>query len=276
MNFLHTYHPDPIIFSIGSMSFYWYGFFISTALLVGIILAQKIGEKYNIKKEEFFNFSIFIIIFSLIGARIYYIFLELDYFIKYPINVFKFYEGGLAIHGGILGGLISGYYYIKKRSNIYKLKFLLIADIVAVSLALGQSIGRWGNYFNQELYGLPTKFFLGIPIDSFHRDGYFNNSAQYFHPVFLYESILNFCNFLFLLFLHKKKNNIKNNIFLKNGNIFLVYLLNYSVIRFTMEFIRIDETALVFGARVPQVLSVLLFIFIVVILIYRTNLKFKK
>lgn len=276
MNFLHNYHPDPIIFSIGSIQFYWYGFFISTAIIIGILLAQKIGEKYNIKKDDFFNLSIFIIVFSLIGARVYYVFLEFDYFIKYPIDIFKFWEGGLAIHGGIIGGLISGYLYIKKYRDAYNLNFLLVADIVVVSLALGQSIGRWGNYFNQELYGLPTKYFFGIPIDDLHRNGYFINNSEYFHPVFLYESILNFCNFLLLLFLHKKRLKTKNTTFLKNGNIFLVYLLNYSIIRFLMEFIRIDETALIFGFRVPQALSALLFIFIVLILVYRIKSKIEK
>ncbi|NCF75392.1 MAG: prolipoprotein diacylglyceryl transferase [Xanthomonadaceae bacterium] len=267
--FLHTYHPSPIIFSLGYFQFYWYGFFISLSIVIGIIIGEKLAKKYKIEQQRIFDLAIYIIIFGLLGARIYHILMELNYYIQHPLDVFKFWQGGLAIHGAIIGGIIAGYFYSKK----YKMSFWLNADIIAVSLALGQAIGRWGNYFNQELFGFPTNLPWGIPIDSFNRLFSPYKNFEYFHPAFLYESILNFLNFLFLLFLHKKKiaNNhlvgrqAKTKI-LSDGNIFLIYILNYSLIRFVMEFIRSDETALIFGFRFPQILSALLFIFIVILL----------
>lgn len=265
--FLHTYHPDPIMFSFGPFQFYWYGFFISLAIAVGIIVARKLGQKYKIEQQKIFDLAVYIIVCGLLGARIYHILIEANYYIQHPIDIFKFWHGGLAIHGAIIGGILAGYFYSKK----HKLNFWLNADIVAVSLALGQAIGRWGNYFNQELFGFPTNLPWGIPIDNFHRSFSAYQNFEYFHPAFLYESILNFLNFLFLLFLHKKKIANSKLKILRNGNIFLIYILNYSVIRFVMEFIRSDETALIFGFRFPQVVSFLLFIFIVILLKVRTE-----
>lgn len=275
LNFLHNHVPDPVFFSFGFFQIYWYGFLMSLAMVLGILLAQKLGAQYGLNKERVFDLGVYLILFGLLGARIYYIFLELNYFIDYPLNIFKIWEGGLAIHGAIIGGILAGYFFTKK----YKLNFFLMADIAAVSLSLGQAIGRWGNYFNGELYGGKTDLPWGIPITSFY-----NAEFSYYHPAFLYESLLNFLNFLFLLFLHKKKfsllqtekgknidwahsplNRTQGQI-LSNGNIFLFYLMNYSLIRFIMEFIRIDETAMLFGFRVPQLLSFLLFILIVLIL----------
>ena len=279
LNFLHNYNPDPVIFSIGPLEIYWYGFLMSSAMLIGILLGQTIGKKYNIDKEKIFDLGVYLIVFGLLGARIYYLFLEYNYFLNNPLAIFKVWEGGLAIHGAIIGGLLAGYFYTKK----HKINFFLTADIIAVSLALGQAIGRWGNYFNGELYGGPTDRPWGIPIKTFYEGYQKYGNASYFHPAFLYESLLNLFNFFFLLFLHKKRLSIMKEsqkgvdwihlegdklqrLFLKKGNIFLIYLLNYSIIRFTLEFIRIDETAMIFGFRSPQLLSVLLFIFIVLVL----------
>ncbi|MBT4277121.1 prolipoprotein diacylglyceryl transferase [Candidatus Falkowbacteria bacterium] len=265
MNFLHSYHPDPIIFSIGPLQFYWYGFFVSLAIVLGIVVAQKLGKKYEIPKQQILDLAVYVIVFGFIGARIYDVFLEFPYYLKHPLDIFKVWKGGLAIHGGLIGGALAGYYFVKKN----KLNFWLTADIVAVAIALGQAIGRWGNYFNQELYGLPTNLPWGIPIDFLHRPLYLYQNANYFHPTFLYESILNFCNFLFLLFLHKKRLLKKQSKVLALGNIFLVYLANYALIRFVLEFIKIDTTPILFGMRFPQLFSLLLFIFVVLGLRYK-------
>ena len=259
-------------------------------MLIGILLAQKVAKKYNIEREKIFDLGVYLIVFGLLGARIYYLFLEYNYFLANPLAIFKVWEGGLAIHGAIIGGLLAGFFYTKKN----KINFFLTADIIALSLALGQAIGRWGNYFNGELYGFPTDKPWGIPIQIFYGGYEKYGSASYFHPAFLYESTLNLLNFFFLLFLHKKRlSTIKESqkgidwihhppaggggkiqkLFLQKGNIFLIYLLNYSVIRFIMEFIRIDETAMIFGFRAPQLLSVLLFIFIVLVLKIRITEK---
>ncbi|MCD4705869.1 prolipoprotein diacylglyceryl transferase, partial [bacterium] len=176
--FLHTYHPDPIMFSFGHFQFYWYGFFISLAIIAGIIVARKLGKKYKIDQRKIFDLAVYIIVCGLLGARIYHILIEANYYIQYPIDIFKFWQGGLAIHGAIIGGIIAGYFYSKK----HKLNFWLNADIVAVSLALGQAIGRWGNYFNQELFGFPTNLLWGIPIDDLYRSFSAYQNFEYFHP----------------------------------------------------------------------------------------------
>lgn len=284
-NFLHNYVPDPIMFSLGFIQIYWYGFLMSVAMIAGIFLAQKIGQRYGINKDNIFDLGVYLVLFGLIGARIYDVLIEWHFFKDNFFSIFRIWEGGLSIHGGIIGGLIAGYFYTKKHN----INYLLMADVVALSLALGQAIGRWGNYFNQELYGGPTDLPWGIPINTFYENYYLYKDFTYFHPAFLYESILNFFNFLFILYLHKKRLHIikesnetdwvhkeENAVKLKilsNGNIFLFYLLNYSVIRFVMEFIRIDETAILFGFRSPQLVSVLLFIFIVITLKIRTTTK---
>ena len=260
--FLHNYNPDPIIFSFGFIQIYWYGFFISVGILTGLVIVLKLAEKYKISKDKIFNLGIYLIISGLLGARIYSVILDFRFYLKYPIDVFKIWQGGLAIHGAIIGGVIAGYIYAKKQ----KLNFYLITDIVAVAVALGQAIGRWGNYFNQEVFGKPTNLPWGIPIEKINRPDVYQ-SAQYFHPAFLYESILNLINFLILLFLHKKRlNSGKHSKIFANGNIFLIYLLNYSLIRFAMEFIRVDETLMILNFRLPQLLSAMLFILSLILL----------
>ena len=199
--FLHNYNPDPIIFSFSQIQIYWYGFFISAGILAGLIIVSKLAEKYKISKDKIFNLSVYLIIFGLLGARVYSVILDFHHYFEYPIDIFKIWQGGLAIHGAIIGGLAAGYVCAKKQ----KLNFSLTADIAAVSVALGQAIGRWGNYFNQEVFGKPTNLPWGIPIDKINRPDIYQ-SVQYFHPAFLYESILNLINFFILLFLHKKKD----------------------------------------------------------------------
>lgn len=269
--FLHNYNPDPIIFSFGSIQIYWYGFFISIGILAGLAISSKLAEKYKISKDKIFNLSVYLIISGLLGARIYSVILDFRYYLEYPIDIFKIWQGGLAIHGAIIGGLAAGYFYSKKQ----KLNFRLTADIAVVAVALGQAIGRWGNYFNQEVFGKPTNLRWGIPIEKINRPDIYK-SFEYFHPTFLYESILNLINFLILLFLHKKRlSQNKRSKFFTNGNIFLIYLLNYSLIRFVMEFIRVDETLMILNFRLPQLLSVLLFFTSLILLIVNSKRNIK-
>lgn len=269
--FLHNYSPDPIIFSFGSIQVYWYGFFISIGILAGLFIASKFAEKYKISRDKIFNLGVYLIIFGLLGARVYSIILDFHYYFEYPIDVFKIWQGGLAIHGVIIGGIIAGYFYAKKQ----KLNFRLTADIIAVATALGQAIGRWGNYFNQELFGKPTNLQWGIPIDKINRPDIYQ-SAQYFHPAFLYESILNLINFLILFFLHKRRlSQNKPSKFFAHGNIFLIYLMNYSLIRFAMEFIRVDETLMIANFRLPQLLSALLFVLSLILLFINSKRNVK-
>ncbi len=265
INFLHTFNPQPILFQIGFLKIHWYGLFMVLAILAGLFFVSRLAKKSLVSQDEVFDLGFYAIIFSLIGARIYAVFLEIDFYLKNPFQIIAVWNGGLAIHGAIIGGVIAVflYCYFKRKS------FWLYADLAAPTLALGQSIGRWGNYFNQEIFGKPTNLPWGILIQSQNRPAqYFNQ--QYFHPTFLYESVLNLINFILLLalfFLIKKRNQelrIKNQ-----GFVFLVYLINYSLIRIAMEFLRLDETSLVFGIRLPVLVSLGVIIICIALFAYR-------
>jgi len=253
-NFLHAFHPSPILASIGPINIYWYGFFIMLAVLAALTVAIYLAKLHSIKKEAIIDLAFWLIVGGLIGARIYDVFLELPYFLANPLNIFKIWQGGLAIHGAIIGGLIALWLYAKK----YQHNFWQLAAIIATSLPLAQAIGRWGNYFNQELFGYPTNLAWGIPIDLAHRPWQYLN-YEYFHPTFLYESLGNLIIFIILFTLHIKKVTTR----LPDGQGYELrvtsYLLLYSLLRFATEFIRLDATPAFLGPRLPQLVSLIIF-----------------
>lgn len=300
--FLHTFHPSPIAFQFGPITIYWYGLLIVIAILIGLSLTLRLAQIYNVSKEKIWNLFFYLVIFGLIGARVFYIFYNFSYYWKDPLAIFRVWEGGLSIHGTIVGGIIVIwlYCYIVKKQKIKcqkangfeqtssrivskpllrgvpkpllrneilakeRLSFWFLADLLAPALVLGQVIGRWGNYFNQELYGRPTDLPWSIPIDFFNRTETFA-SFGYFHPTFLYESIWCFIIFLILLFLHKQRirgisklSEIEEpKLIIKSGFIFLIYLILYSLGRFFIEFLRIDPQPVFFGLRLGQWLSLI-------------------
>jgi phosphatidylglycerol:prolipoprotein diacylglycerol transferase len=253
INFLHTYTPDPILISFGQIHIYWYGFFVVLGILIGITVATKLSSYYQIKKDIIFDLAFWLIIFGLLGARIYHVFLELPFYAKQPLDIFKIWNGGLAIHGGILAGIIVLYFFIKK----HQINFWQISAVAVPGLAVGQAVGRWGNYFNQELFGSPTNLSWGIPIDIINRPFAYLNYG-YFHPTFLYESIGSLIIFLTLLSLHyliiKKKKRLEPWILI------IFYLVAYSLLRFCLEFIRLDSTPILAGLRFPQWVSLIIII----------------
>jgi len=264
INWLHTFNPQPSLLSLGPITIYWYGFFMVLAMMVGIIMAIIIAKQYNISKDKIIDLSFYLIIGGLIGARIYEIFLELPYYLAQPLEMVKVWHGGLAIHGAILGGLIALWIFVKKNRNI---NFWKLCAIVVPALALGQAIGRWGNYFNQELFGRPTDLPWSIPIELLNRNNDFI-SANYFHPTFLYESIGSLLIFGILILGHyliKKKREEKISCF---RSVVLIYIILYSALRFLLEFVRIDNTPMWGDVRWPQIIS-LLFIFISLIILFR-------
>ena len=260
INFLHNFSPTAILVSIGPLSIHWYGFFIVLGILAGLLTVLKAAKYLKITSDEVYNLAFYLIIFSLIGARVYDIFLEWPYFSTHPSEMIAVWHGGLAIHGAIIGGVATLLVYVWRT----KQSFWRWADLLILGLPIGQAMGRWGNYFNQELFGWPTNLPWGIYIKPENRPTEFANS-NYFQPAFLYESILNFLNFLVLIILFSKKTKWK----LKEGSLALVYLVNYSVIRIIMELVRIDETPVVFGWRVPILVSLVVIILAVSFLIYR-------
>jgi phosphatidylglycerol---prolipoprotein diacylglyceryl transferase len=248
-NFLHNFSPTPILISFGSLHVYWYGLFVVLGVLAALTVSLELAKRFGLSANKIFDLAFWMIIAGIVGARIYHVCLEWSYYQLDYWNILKVWQGGLAIHGGIIAGTLVLIYFCWKE----KVNFWLLAGIFAPGVALGQAIGRWGNYFNQELFGTPTNLPWGIPINFMNRPDIYL-SANYFHPTFLYESLGNLIIFgvLFLIilqFLKKKWTNYKI--------IFLTYLILYSILRFSMEFLRTDVTAYFFGYRWPQVFSLL-------------------
>jgi len=259
---LHNFLPQPVFFKLGIITIYWYGLFIVLGIIAALFLILLLARRFKINPEIIWDLSFYLVLFGVIGARVYEIFLEFPYYVNHPAQIIKIWEGGLAIHGAIIAGAITLFVYIKKN----KLDFWPLLAIVTPGLALGQAIGRFGNWFNQELFGLPTNLPWGIPIELHNRPLEFI-SQTFFQPTFLYESLgsILIASFLFIV-LWQQKNNLNKKIAMRIG---AYYLALYSILRFSLEFIKIDITPILFGLRVPQITSIL--IFIVAIIIYKKS-----
>ncbi|MBU4601003.1 prolipoprotein diacylglyceryl transferase [Candidatus Parcubacteria bacterium] len=265
ITFLHTFRPKAILISFGSVDIYWYGLLIVAGILTAIAVTLKLAKFYNIKKDTIMDLAFWLATSGIIGARIYHVLLEWKYYIVNPIDIFKIWQGGLAIHGGIIAGIIVIWLYCRK----HKLNGWLIASLIAPGLALAQAIGRWGNYFNQEIIGRPTDLPWGIPIDFANRPiEYINNI--YFHPAFLYESIGNLIIFLILISIHvwliKTMAASREPRVMRYKLCVTSYAILYSILRFSMEFIRTDPTPIIIGLRFPQIISLLIILASIVFL----------
>lgn len=223
---------NPIAFKIFGIEIAWYGILISTGIFLGILIATMRAKKENLNEDIILDLALVAVPLAVIGARIYYVIFKWDYYGKNLSHIIRIREGGLAIHGAIIAGVLAGYLFCRYKS----ISFWKMADICAPSLILGQAIGRWGNYFNQEAYGRPTNLPWAIEID-----------GVMVHPTFLYESLWNLGVFIFLMLYTKKKKF--------EGQIFLYYLILYSVGRFFIEGLRTDS--LMFGPfRIARLISV--------------------
>ena len=246
MNFLHYFHPNPILFQVAFVTVRWYGFFMALALVLGVLLVIQLGKAYHLKSDDVVDLAVWLFIGGVIGARLYeVIFINWGYYQNNLWAIFKIWQGGIAIHGAILGGGLALWLWVRKRKTF----FLILSDLLVVALILGQAIGRWGNYFNQELYGRPTDLPWGIPIDAINRPNTFF-ASEFFQPAFLYESILNLALLAIIFWLVKKK--------ILTGLPTAVYLIGYGIIRFIMEWVRIDATPELAGLRLPQIASIIL------------------
>lgn len=271
ITWLHNFHPQAILFSFGPFQIYWYGLFMVSGILAALLISFKLTKFYKIDKDKLFDLSFWLIIFGLLGARLYDVFLTLPYYLHNPIAILKIWQGGLAIHGAIIAGIITVYFFARH----HQLSLWSLVAIIVPGLSLAQAIGRWGNYFNQELFGLPTNLAWGIPIDLPNRPWLYI-SSNYFQPTFLYESIGCFIIFIVLsaitVYLFKKgKINNYYSVW-----IVALYMILYSVLRFTLEFIRIDETPYIFNLRWPQIISLLIIIISVIFIIFNPHAKNKK
>jgi phosphatidylglycerol:prolipoprotein diacylglycerol transferase len=239
-----------------------------TGALVGGYVSAFEAKRRGEKEDHVWNMLIVVVLLGIVGARLYHVFsspaggnLGWAYYRQHPAAIFYIWDGGLGIYGAIAGGLI-GILLYTHRARLSLLRYL---DIGAPALLLGQAIGRWGNFANQELYGPPTTLPWGIPIDQYHRIPPFNNLAQYplttrFHPDFLYESLWNLVGFGLMLILGRKFSNR-----LKDGDLFLIYLIWYPLGRIWVESLRPDAwtigsipTAQIVSAALIVIASVVL------------------
>ncbi len=256
--------PNPVAFNLFGLPIYWYGVIMATAIFVGMLVGNKVFNQVNpnLRKDIIIEYAPIIIISGILGARLYFCMLNFHYYFAYPIAILDIREGGLSIHGAIIFGILS-LIFIAKRA---KTSLLSLLDGMACSILCGQIIGRWGNYFNSEAYGLPVKsqnWGLFIP-ESNRFLGYTDFSL--FHPTFLYECILNLLGFILLFFVIIKFGKKFK------GITFFSYLIIYSVIRFFIEQIRIDSALNLGSIPIAEVVSVILF-FIGLIGVFATLYK---
>lgn len=258
---------NKVAFTIFNFPVYWYGIFIATAFILGVQVAKYNGEKSGFPKELYDDIIMYLIIFGIIGARIYYVAFRWDYFKNNLGEIFALRDGGIAIYGGIIGATVAVYFYCKKK----KLDFLKLADTLMPSLILGQCIGRLGNFFNKEVFGGYTEGLFAMRIRT-DVASYIPNSVadkiltinevQYIQvqPTFLYEMVVNFIVFIVLMVMTNRKKY--------NGQIVLLYMLLYGLGRFYIEGIRTDQL-LIGSVPVSQGLSAILVVTSLVILIYK-------
>ncbi|MBD1874916.1 prolipoprotein diacylglyceryl transferase [Nodosilinea sp. FACHB-131] len=239
--------PGPIIFQLGPLAIRWYGLLIAIALAIGITLAQRLAQRRGLDPEAIADLSIWLVLGALPAARLYYVAFEWDRYANNPLSAFAIWQGGIAIHGAILGGMLAALLF----ARLNRLSFWALADVVAPALVLGQAIGRWGNFFNSEAFGGPTNLPWRVYIPPAQRPLGLE-AVEYYHPTFLYESLWNLGVFALVLWLFFW--GLRHPERLKTGTLFLVYFATYSLGRLWIEGLRLDS--LMLGPlRMAQVVS---------------------
>ncbi len=238
--------PSQILCTIFGVNIYYYGIIMAIAISIGTLVSDWVGSRYfGFKKETIIDLAPYLIIFGILGARIYYCALNYDFYLRFPTEIIAIRHGGISIHGAIIGGAFGLWLFARR----HKLNIKKLFDTVAVGLPLAQAIGRWGNFFNSEAFGTPTNLPWKLYIAPQYRPIPYQNDL-FFHPTFLYESILDIVIFV-ILFLMTKNNKIK-----KDGNLVLLYLVLYSIVRIIVESFRIDSVKYVLGQPVAIFVSV--------------------
>ncbi|HGO1809084.1 TPA: prolipoprotein diacylglyceryl transferase [Staphylococcus aureus] len=248
---------DPVAFNLGPLSVRWYGIIIAVGILLGYFVAQRALVKAGLHKDTLVDIIFYSALFGFIVARIYFVIFQWPYYAENPGEIIKIWHGGIAIHGGLIGGFIAGVIVCKvKNLNPFQ-----IGDIVAPSIILAQGIGRWGNFMNHEAHGGPVSraFLEQLHLPNFIIENMYIN-GQYYHPTFLYESIWDVAGFIILV-------NIRKH--LKLGETFFLYLTWYSIGRFFIEGLRTDSLMLASNIRVAQLVSILLILISISLIVYR-------
>ncbi|HHW6526329.1 TPA: prolipoprotein diacylglyceryl transferase [Staphylococcus aureus] len=248
---------DPVAFNLGPLSVRWYGIIIAVGILLGYFVAQRALVKAGLHKDTLVDIIFYSALFGFIAARIYFVIFQWPYYAENPSEIIKIWHGGIAIHGGLIGGFIAGVIVCKvKNLNPFQ-----IGDIVAPSIILAQGIGRWGNFMNHEAHGGPVSraFLEQLHLPNFIIENMYINGQDY-HPTFLYESIWDVAGFIILV-------NIRKH--LKLGETFFLYLTWYSIGRFFIEGLRTDSLMLTSNIRVAQLVSILLILISISLIVYR-------
>lgn len=249
---------NPIAIELGSLQIHWYGLIIGFGVLLGLIIALRESERRGLDKEIFTDLILFAVPIAIICARIYYVIFQWDYYSQNPGDIIKIWNGGIAIHGALIGSVLTAIIF----ARIKNVSFWKLVDIAAPSLLLGQAIGRWGNFMNQEAHGgeVTRAFLENLHLPEFIINQMYINGT-YYHPTFLYESAWNIVGVIILLLLRKVN--------LRRGELFLTYVLWYSVGRFFVESLRTDSLMLTESLRIAQVISIVLVIVAVALILYR-------
>ena len=234
--------PGAIAFHLGPLTIRWYGILMAVAIALGCWIASREAKRSGLDSEKLLSAGQWAIIAGLIGARLYEVIFNWDYYGRYPEKIVAVWEGGLAIHGGLIAGVLVGLWMARRAGR----PLLPAVDVAAPAIALGQAIGRWGNFFNEEAFGTPTDLPWKLHISAPNRPPEYA-LAEYFHPTFLYESLWDLAIFAVLMTLRARGR-------VRPGTVFFLYVGLYSVGRFFIEFIRLDSFWL--GPfRVPQIAS---------------------
>jgi phosphatidylglycerol:prolipoprotein diacylglycerol transferase len=253
---------------IGPITIAYYGIIVMIGAVAASLLAAWNARRSGLDPEFVWDGLVWVLIGGIIGARLWHILtppasmveqgITTYYYLTHPLDAINIRQGGLGIPGAVIGGGLALYIYTRRRHE----PFLRWIDVVAPALALGQAIGRWGNFANQELYGGPTNLPWKIYIDPAHRLPGFEN-VSYYHPLFLYESLYDLANMFFLLWVSRRFAGK-----LLPGDVFLIYLITYPVGRFFLEFLRLDPSP-VAGLNINQTLMAVVAISSTIILIIR-------
>jgi phosphatidylglycerol:prolipoprotein diacylglycerol transferase len=249
---------NPIAFTLGPIQVHWYGIIIGSGLALALFLAIREANKRGLPKDTFADLMLWAIPIAIISARIYYVIFEWKYYAHHPGEMIQIWHGGIAIHGALIGSVITTYVFAKKRG----IPFWKITDIAAPSLILGQAIGRWGNFMNQEAHGreVTRQFLENLHLPNFIINQMYINGT-YYHPTFLYESLWDFAGFILLISLRFVN--------LRRGELFLSYVIWYSIGRFFVEGMRTDSLMLTSSLRMAQAISIVLIIGAIIVIVYR-------
>lgn len=240
---------DPIAIKIGGFEVAWYGVIIGIGILLAMYLASSEGDRKGMPQDFILDLAFWTVPIAILGARAYYVLFELGYYLENPGQIFQIWNGGLAIYGALLTGALVVYFFTKKKN----VPVMLTLDVLAPGVLIAQSLGRWGNFINQEAHGaaVTREFLEGLFLPEFIINQ-MNIKGTYYHPTFLYESLWSLIGFALIVYLRRRPN------LLREGEVFFSYIIWYAFGRFFIEGMRTDSLYLFANIRVSQLLSIIL------------------